>query len=110
MKKKFFYQPKNIIITFVLLALLMISSALVELYQSKLELFDLMERESHTLLETLITASRNSLKSRETLETLYRENLLNNASLVKEFYEKGQISSFILKRVATRNKIHRINI
>lgn len=110
MKKKFFYQPKNIIITFILLAILMISSAVIELYQSKLELYDLMEKESSTLLETLIIASTNSLKSRDALENLYKSNLLNNANLVKTFYESNRINNSLLRWISDQNKIHRISI
>ena len=50
MEKKFLFQPKNIIIIFILMAMLMMSSAMFELYQSKSELYELMEKESHALV------------------------------------------------------------
>ena len=64
MEKKFLFQPKNVVIIFILMAFLMIASALFELNQSKSELYELMEKESHSLLQTIIAATTNSLKSR----------------------------------------------
>lgn len=110
MEKKFLFQPKNIIIIFILMAFLMISSALFELYQSKSELYELMEKESHALLESLIAATSNSLVSREKLENIYKDRLLNNANFVKILYEKGEISNSILKKICEENDIFRINI
>jgi len=109
-EKRFLFQPKNIIIIFILMAFLMIASALFELYQSKSELFELMEKESHALLESLISATTNSLKSREKLEELYKIQLLNNANFVKMLFEKGEISNKQLQKICEENNIFRINI
>lgn len=110
MQKKFFYQPQNIVIIFILMAFLMIASALFELYQSKSELYELMEKESHALLESLIAATSNSLISREKLENIYRDRLLNNANFVKILFEKGELNNSILKKICNENDIFRINI
>ena len=110
MEKKFLFQPKNIIIIFILMAFLMIASALFELYQSKSELYELMEKESHALLESLIAATSNSLVSREKLENIYKDRLLNNANFVKILYEKREINNSILKKICEENNIFRINI
>jgi PAS domain S-box-containing protein len=110
MEKKFLFQPKNIIIIFILMAMLMIASAMFELSQSKSELYELMEKESHALLESLIAATSNSLVSREKLETIYKDRLLNNAHFVKILYEKGEINNSILEKICEENNIYRINI
>ena len=110
MRKRFLYQPKNIIIIFIFMAILMIASALFELYQSKSELYELMEKESHALLESLIAATSNSLKSREKLEELYKIRLLNNANFVKILFERGDINNRQLQKICKDNNILRINI
>jgi len=88
----------------------MISSALIELQQSKKELLTLMERQAHSLLESLIIASQNSLKSSELLQKLSKDRLLNNASLVKDLFEKNLVNNDLLREISEKNKIFRINI
>ena len=88
----------------------MISSALIELNQSKTELFDLMDKQSHALLQSLIVASQNILRSNQYLENTYKDRLLNNAAIIRELYEKKQISNSFLAKIASTNNIYRINI
>jgi len=108
--RHFFEQPRMIIFIFLALALLMVSSALIELHQSKNELYDLMEKQSHSLLEALIIASKSALRYSETLETGYQERLLNNANLIRILYENKKVSNSILSKIAEKNHIFRINI
>ena len=65
----------------------MISSAIIELFQSKKDLYRLMEEQSHTLLESIIIASQNSLLTNEYLEdmTLTKEELL---VMIKEEFRR----------------------
>ena len=88
----------------------MISSALIELYQSKKDLYRLMELQSHTLLESIIIASQNSLLSNEYLEDLFQKRLLNNANLIKRLYEDDKITNEVLENISNQNDIFRINI
>ena len=108
--RKFFLQPRTLLIIFLVMAVLMISSALIELQQSKKELLTLMERQAHSLLESLIIASQNSLKSSELLQKLSKDRLLNNASLVKDLFEKNLVNNDLLREISEKNKIFRINI
>jgi len=112
-KKKirgFLEHPKTIIAIFLVLALIMISSALFELQQSKSELLDLMEQQSHSLLESIIIASRNALRINESLEAENRTRLLNNAHFIKILYENGQVTNDLLAELGKKNQIYRINI
>jgi two-component system sensor histidine kinase HydH len=88
----------------------MISSAVFELYQSKQELFRLMEDQSHSLLESIIVASQNTLLTNDYLEDLWEKRLLNNGNLVKKLYESGKISDALLQQISRENDIYRINI
>ena len=108
--KKIFHNSNFILSTFIALAILMISSALVELYQSKKELFLLMEEQSHTLLESIIIASQNSLLSNEYLEESSQKRLLNNAYMIKNLYEEGKVTNEVLEKISKQNDIYRINI
>ncbi len=75
--KKCFFQPRTMIVIFLVLALWMFSSALIELNQSKKELLDSMEKQAHTMLETVITSSNNALLTYKYLEIFLEERLLN---------------------------------
>jgi len=103
-------QTRHLLLIFLSIAVLMISSAIIELNQSKKELQQLMAKQSHSLLESLLIASQNILKSNELLSDSYRRRLLNNATLVKILYENGSISDGILQTMASENHILRINI
>jgi two-component system sensor histidine kinase HydH len=110
MKRKKFGKPRFLVLFFIVLAGIMIFSALFELYQSKHEIYTLMEDQSHSLLESLIMSSYNSLTFNEYLEKAYERRLLNNARLVKILFDKGQVSNQILSDIGQQNQIFRINI
>ena len=103
-------QPRFLIGIFILLAALMISSALIELQQSKKDLTQLMAKQAHSLLESLIIASQNTLHATSYLDDLSELRLLNNASLIKKMYENDQISNQELAKLSRQNDIYRINI
>jgi two-component system sensor histidine kinase HydH len=103
-------RPRNLLFIFLGLAAIMIVSALIELRQSKKELIELMTEQAHTLSETVISASRNTLMTNMLIEELIEERLLNNANLVKDLYNRGQISDAFLQKLARDNDLYRINI
>lgn len=108
--KKTRLQTRHLLLIFLSVAVLMISSAIIELNQSKKELQQLMTEQSHSLLESLLIASQNILKSNELLSDSYRRRLLNNASMVKILYENGAINNRLLRKLASENQILHITI
>ncbi|MBK7981279.1 MAG: ATP-binding protein [Ignavibacteriae bacterium] len=103
-------QPKSLILIFIAVAILVISSVLFEYYQSKKEMYNLMEEQAHSLLETTLTSSTNALISYDLLNSELKNRLFNNANYIKLLFEKGQINNNILKHFAEQNQIYRINI
>lgn len=103
-------QPKNLFFIFIAVAVLAISSALIELRQSREEMSELLRQESHRLLETLMIASSNAIQTHQEYENQLRERLLNNLHFIKNLYEKKQISNSFLSEIANQNNIYRINI
>jgi len=104
------HQTRYLVLTFLALAVIMIASALFELYQSRQELQDLMTEQTHALLNTLLTASKNTLNTNTYLENLAKKRLLNNAGLIRDLYEAGQVSNDKLQQIGERNDLYRINI
>jgi len=103
-------RPKYIFLIFLVLAMVMIVSALIELNQSKQELTDLMREQAHTLSENILIASRNSLLSNIVVENLIEERLLNNANIIRQYYDQGKVSNAFLEKFARENDLYRINI
>ena len=103
-------QLRSIILIFLLIASLMVSSAVIELQQSKQELYQLMTRQANALLESLIIASKNTLRASTYLDDLTEQRLLNNAGLIRRMYENGPVSNKVLAEIAGQNDIYRINI
>ncbi len=103
-------QPKILILIFLIVASLIVSSALFELFQSKKEMYDLMAKQSHSLLESTLAASGNALLSYETIDAELKKRLLNNANMVKLLYERNQVDNELLTKIANENNIYRINI
>ncbi|MCB9205965.1 MAG: hypothetical protein H6611_01405 [Ignavibacteriales bacterium] len=73
-------------------------------------MYDLMAEQSHSLLETTLSASNNALLSYETIDSELKVRLLNNANLVKLLYERNLLTDKLLNRIAVENNIYRINI
>ncbi|NTV84705.1 MAG: hypothetical protein HGA23_10465, partial [Bacteroidales bacterium] len=105
-----FLTARHLLFIFLILAIMMVSSALIELQQSKQELLDLMTEQAHTLLESVIISSRNTLMTNWMMEDLIEERLLNNANIIKNLYEKGQINQSVLQTLANQNNLYWINI
>ncbi len=103
-------QPKVLILIFLIVATLVITSALYELNQSKKEMYELMSEQSHSLLETTLSASQNALLSYEEIDNSIKTRLLNTANIVKLLFQENKISNKLLKKIAEKNNFHRIKI
>lgn len=103
-------QPKFLVLIFVTIAAIVILSAMTELLQSRKEMLNLMQNNAHSLLETILSNSQNTLASNETLETELKSRLLNNANFIKILYEQNRISNRFLEEIARQNDIFRINV
>lgn len=103
-------QPRYVIAITVVMALLMVSSALVELQQSQRELAHLMTEEASSLIEAIAQSGRNTILSNQEIEQLLAERLLNNAHLLARLDSAAVLTSQQLAEIAAANDIFRINI
>ncbi|MEJ5351348.1 MAG: ATP-binding protein [Melioribacteraceae bacterium] len=110
MIKNFLIQPRILISIFVVIVVVVFTSAWIELNQSKKEMLELLEEEGDSLLETILTSSRNALLSYNRIEEEVKKRLLNNANTIKIMEERGMISNSFLEKYAEENNIYRINI
>jgi two-component system sensor histidine kinase HydH len=108
--KNILIQPKSLVLIFTVTAIVVVSSAIVELNQSKSEMLELMEKQGHSILETVLVSSNNALVSYNKIESEVKKRLLNNAQTIKLLEEKGLISNSLLEKFAKDNNIYRVNI
>jgi PAS domain S-box-containing protein len=108
--KNILIQPKSLILIFTVTAIVVVSSSFIELNQSKSEMLELMEKQGHSILETVLVSSNNALVSYNKIEGEVKKRLLNNAQTIKLLEEKGLISNALLEKFARSNNIYRINI
>lgn len=103
-------QPRYLIAIALAVGLLMVTSAIVELQQSKEELLHVMEEEAISLVETIEGGSVNALLSADLLETLVYERLLDNARALAWLDSSSSLTRGDLVRFSERNHLYRINI
>ena len=110
MKFPIHIQPKYIIAITAVVAVVMVTSAIIELRQSRSELYHVMEEEALSLVETIELSSANNLLSMEHIEDLLTERLLNNAFFIARLDSIGLLATSDLRTIAMTNHIFRINI
>jgi nitrogen-specific signal transduction histidine kinase len=103
-------RPAHIIIIALLLAMVMVVSAVIELRQSRNELFHLMREEALSLVETVDQSSNNIILSTEKIEEALAERLFNNAYFIARSDSAGTLTQRELHAIAAANSIFRINI
>lgn len=103
-------QPRYIIAITVVVAGVMVTSAIIELKQSRLELYHVMEEEAMSLVEAVELSSTNNLLSMEHIEDLLAERLLNNAYFIARLDSMGMLGEADLRKIAAVNHIFRINV
>lgn len=110
MKIKFKLKPKAVILISVLVAVVMFTSAYIELNQSKRDIFQLLYEHSSTLIESIIQSSDNTLNASFEIEDIITERLLNNARLIRKLDESNKINEAELIRISIENNLYRINV
>jgi two-component system, NtrC family, sensor histidine kinase HydH len=105
-----YIQPRYIIAITIAVAIVMVTSTIIELQQSRAELYHVMEEEALSLAETIDISSSNNLLSMEHIEDIISERLFNNAFFVARLDSLGLLTNAELTRLAAANHIFRINI
>ncbi len=108
--KNIFIHPKSLFLILLVTAAIVITTVTVELSQSKSEMLALMEKQGHTLLETILISSQQALISYNKIESEVKQRLLGDAVMIKLLYEKRIITNNMLNDIAKMNNIYRINI
>ncbi len=103
-------RPRFVLAVTGAVTVLMVGTALIELHQSREELYHLLREEAVSLLEIIDRSSANNLLATDNLEQLLAERLFNNAHYIAHLDSLGALSPRILADLARQNNLFRINI
>lgn len=103
-------HPSAIIAITVIIGIVLITSAYLELRQSKDEMYHVLNEQSRALIETITESSINTINSGFEIEDLITERLLNNARLIKELDSAGNLTQQRLINIGNENNLYRINL
>ncbi len=109
-KRSLIIKPRFIISISVVIAVLMISSAVFELVENKNEIYHMLDDYSNSLVYIIDKSSANTVVSDLELENLLSQHLLGVARNIKRIDSIKNISNSILKTIAEENDVYRINI
>ncbi len=107
MKRTRRFNPKYILWVSVILAVLMLTSALLVIRRIESSFLEILEKEGYALLESLITSSENSIKATDVSEQLLENRLLDNA---KALDQMGKLNRAVLLTFANETHVNRIDI
>jgi PAS domain S-box-containing protein len=103
-------RPAYIISIAAVIALIMISSALLELQQSKSELKTLMRRDAESLIDAVYISSVNAVISNNEIEEQVSQRLLSSARMIARLDSISQLSQNQLHNISEENNLFRVNI
>jgi PAS domain S-box-containing protein len=103
-------RPRYIIAVTLVIAAVMVISAVFELSQSKKELNQLMVEEAASLVETISMSSSNAVLSNDEIEELISQRLLSTARITSYLDSIKILSQKDLEMIARENNVFRINI
>ncbi|MBN1999466.1 PAS domain S-box protein [candidate division KSB1 bacterium] len=107
--KKFQLDAKIVIPMTLLLAFILIISAVLDIFGSRHEMFHILEEQSRALLTALEKGSHNALQSWDMVQTMEAQRLLDNARLLERLDFAGLLRESDLTAIAEKNNIFRIN-
>ena len=90
--------------------IIVIIAVISEWQQSRKEVLNILESQAHSLLETILISSQEVLLAGDELENEINKRLLNNANIVNILLDQDKINNRVLKEIADKNDLNRINI
>jgi len=103
-------QPKYILAIVVVLMGIMVGMSLYEFSASREDIMSVLREEAMSLAEAISIMGDNSLICFNEIEDLVAERLLNNARILERLDYEGLLSDEMLRDIAGRNNIYRIDV
>ena len=103
-------QPRFILAATALVTVLMLGTALIELRQSREEIYHLLREEAVSLAETIDRSGTNAILSMDRIEDLLAARLLDNAFYIARLDSLDRLREGDLAAIAGANELFRANV
>ena len=108
--QRFLSSSKLFITITIVLAFILVVSALLDVFGARRELTHVMIQQAEALIAAIDAGSNKAVESYNLVEALTAERLLSTARLLEEMDYRGVLSEPLLTRTAQQNNIFRINV
>ncbi|MBN1464132.1 PAS domain S-box protein [candidate division KSB1 bacterium] len=109
-KGRFALHPRIVLSLTLVLALILIASAVLDYWGTKRELSHVLEEQAKALITALEKGSQNAIASYDLVQDLVAERLLDNARFLEELDYNGQLDERYLQKRAEQNRLFRIHV
>lgn len=108
--QRFMLSGKLFITITIVLAVILIASALLDVFSARKELSHVMTQQAEALIAAIDAGSNKAVESYNLVEALTAERLLSAARLLEEMDFRGVLTESFLTLTAEQNNIFRINV
>lgn len=108
--QRFVPSGKLFITITIALAVILIASALLDIFGARRELSHVLTQQAEALIAAIDAGSNKAVESYNLVEALTAERMLSAARLLEEMDYRGALEESFLAQTAERNNIFRINI
>ena len=110
MRFLFNIQPRYILLLSGIIAVIMIFGGIYQAQESRSEIYQVLQKEAFSLIETIERASTNIILSSDEIELQIADRLLTAGRFLADLDSIEKVQTSTLRRIAARNKIYRIDI
>jgi PAS domain S-box-containing protein len=103
-------RPGFVVSVTLVLALILVSSALIEYHASRREVLETLSGQAASLIEAIAVSSDNASLAYQEIEGLVGERLLDNARLIRRLSKGAVLTRDDLARISEENNLYRINV
>lgn len=109
-KSRLNISPRLLILFALTFGIILIAVTGFDIYQSYINIYRTKTEEAAALLRSVRTAGENAYISSMELESVVTDKLINNAFLISQMDEKGNLNEALLNKVAITNRLSHIYI
>lgn len=103
-------KPRSAVAIGIIIAVMLVASAAIELWQSRSDLYTLMEEDGTSLLRTIMNSSNNAILSSDEIESLVAERIRTTAHFVAAIDSMTVLDRTMLHKIAVEHHLFRIHL
>lgn len=101
-------EKKLLIVVFIILSLIMVGNALIELNQNKKDLNSMLSKQSHSLIESIMVASRNTTNAISYIDLLVTDRAIDQINFFDNLVRQNSVNDQELADLCRSSSIARL--